>query len=234
MPYSLYHTVPNQPRVSVQDVSATSISLSWSVPSDSVVTSYEVVWQRDTSGDCPNEDQGNSTLTGGSTSYDLVGLEENSRYTVTLTASNEAGSSDRSDPVAETTDKAGKMSFRSYLYLVNQPLLIAAPSAPPGSIVATIHTSTSVGLHWEPVECIHSNGRIVGHSVRYEEVDSGSAGTQYVPGGSVTQTTILELKQTTEYSIQVAAVNSVGTGVYSEPVTCVTRHSKQTKSCSCI
>ncbi|CAI7989305.1 Tyrosine-protein phosphatase Lar [Geodia barretti] len=197
--------VPNQPRVSVQDVSATSISLSWSVPSDSVVTSYEVVWQRDTSGDCPIEDQGSSTLTGGSTSHDLLGLEESSRYTVTLTASNEAGSSDHSDPVTETTDTA-------------------APSAPPGSIVATIHASTSIGLHWEPVECIHRNGRIVGHSVRYEEVDSGSAGTQYVPGGSVTQTTILELKQTTEYSIQVAAVNSVGTGVYSEPVTCITRH----------
>ena len=81
--------------ISHQDVTATSISISWSVPSDSVVTSYEVVWQRDTSGDCPNEDQGNSTLTGGSTSYDLVGLEENSRYTVTLTASNEAGSSDQ-------------------------------------------------------------------------------------------------------------------------------------------
>ena len=121
MPYSLYHTVPNQPRVSVQDVSATSISLSWSVPSDSVVTSYEVVWQRDTSGDCPIEDQGSSTLTGGSTSHDLLGLEESSRYTVTLTASNEAGSSDRSDPVTETTDTAGKINFSSYLYLVNQP-----------------------------------------------------------------------------------------------------------------
>ena len=37
-----------------------------------------------------------------------------------------------------------------------------------------------------------------------------------VSGGSVTETTISSLMSSTTYSIQVAAVNSAGTGVYSE------------------
>ena len=38
-----------------------------------------------------------------------------------------------------------------------------------------------------------------------------------VSGGSVTVATILGLTPSTTYSIEVAAVNSVGTGVYSDP-----------------
>ena len=37
-----------------------------------------------------------------------------------------------------------------------------------------------------------------------------------VSGGSVTEATISSLMSSTTYSIQVAAVNSVGTGVYSD------------------
>ena len=37
-----------------------------------------------------------------------------------------------------------------------------------------------------------------------------------VSGGSVTEATISSLMSSTTYSIQVAAVNSAGTGVYSE------------------
>ena len=38
-----------------------------------------------------------------------------------------------------------------------------------------------------------------------------------VSGGSVTETTISGLTPSTTYSIEVAAVNSVGIGVYSDP-----------------
>ena len=36
--------VPGQPRINVTSISSTSISLSWSVLSGSVVTSYEMMW----------------------------------------------------------------------------------------------------------------------------------------------------------------------------------------------
>ena len=71
---------------------ATSISLSWT-SAGSDVDSYEVMWQRDTSGECPDEDEDSISLTDGSTSYDIMGLEEDSSYNITVTASNAAGSS---------------------------------------------------------------------------------------------------------------------------------------------
>ena len=98
---------PGQPSVTVSSTTATTISLSWSVPSGSVVDSYEVVWERDTSGECPDEDEGSATITDGSTSYTITGLEEASSYTITVTATNAAGSA-ASDPVTGMTGEAGE------------------------------------------------------------------------------------------------------------------------------
>ena len=72
---------------------ATSISMSWIISSGSVVDSHEVMWQRDTSGECSDEDEGNTTITDGSTRYDIMGLAGISSYTITVTATNVAGSS---------------------------------------------------------------------------------------------------------------------------------------------
>ena len=98
---------PDQPSVTVSSTNSTTISLSWSVPSGSVVDSYEVVWERDTSGECPDEDEGSATITDGSTSYTITGLEEDSSYTITVTATNAAGSV-VSDPVTGMTWEAGE------------------------------------------------------------------------------------------------------------------------------
>ena len=84
---------------------ATSISLSWSVPSGSVVTEYLIEWQRDTSVGCSDKDQGNTTIT--DTSYTISGLDEDSRYTITVIASNTAGNSEVSNLTA-VTEEAGE------------------------------------------------------------------------------------------------------------------------------
>ena len=47
-----------------------------------------MMWQRDNSGDCRDEDEGSTTLTDCSTSYALTGLEESSNYTITVIATN--------------------------------------------------------------------------------------------------------------------------------------------------
>ena len=44
------------------------------------------MWQRDTSGECSDKDEGNATITNGSASYDIIGLEEDSSYTIIVTA----------------------------------------------------------------------------------------------------------------------------------------------------
>ena len=94
--------------ISVHSTTATTITLSGGVPSDSVADIYEVMWQRDTSIGCSDEDEGNTTITDGSTSYDIMGLEEDSRYTITVTASNSAGSSAVSSTVTAMTLEAGE------------------------------------------------------------------------------------------------------------------------------
>ena len=64
------------------------------------------MWQRDTSVGCSDEDEGSTTITDSSTSYEIMGLEEDSSYSLTVTAANVAGSS----AVSETamTEEAGE------------------------------------------------------------------------------------------------------------------------------
>ena len=53
-------------------------------------------------------------------------------------------------------------------------------------------------------------------------VQESNAQTIRVLGGATTETTITGLNSATNYSIQVAAVTSVGAGVYSTPTTALT------------
>ena len=88
-----YFAVPSAPYIdSTPTVTATTVTITGSVPSDSVVTGFLVQWQRDTSHGCSNEDEGSILTTGSFTSYAITGLEEGNKYTITVTLYNEAGS----------------------------------------------------------------------------------------------------------------------------------------------
>ena len=71
---------------------------------------------------------------------------------------------------------------------------------------------------WGEVPCADQNGAITGYSVQYGVMGSGNTQTITVDGADVTQTTIENLMSSTNYSIEVAAVNSAGTGVYSDTI----------------
>ena len=66
------------------------------------------MWQRDTSLECPDDDEGSDTINDGSTSYNITELEEDSRYSITVTASNSEDSSEVSNTVTATTEEAGE------------------------------------------------------------------------------------------------------------------------------
>ena len=97
-----------------------------------------------------------------------------------------------------------------------------APSAPPTSVSTSDVTSFSITVQWGAVDCIQRNGDITGYSVRYGVQGSGSTPTESVSGGATTEATISGLAAATSYDIEVAAVNSAGTGVYSDPLTVLT------------
>ena len=96
-------TVPGSPNITVDTTVDSSISLSWSDPEDSVVTSYEVEWISD---DCPEDvDEDNDTTTG--TSYTIDSVRGDSSYNISVNAINAAGSSP-SDRVTTKTNELGK------------------------------------------------------------------------------------------------------------------------------
>ena len=109
--YGLFYPQPGpgQPSVNIVTTTATFISLSWSVPSGAVVTSYEVIWQRDTSVGCSDEDEGSSTISTDRTTinYDISGLVEDSLYRITVTAVNSIASI-VSETVTVITEEAGR------------------------------------------------------------------------------------------------------------------------------
>ena len=87
---------------------ATTITISWT-NNDPMVTIYVVMWERDTSLMCTGfSDMDSTTIIDGSTSYDITGLEEDSTYSITVTASNSAGSSAVSNTVTAMTIEAGE------------------------------------------------------------------------------------------------------------------------------
>ena len=94
--------------MTADNITATSISLSWtSAGSDGV--SYVVTWLTDDVGGCSGgNDTGSMNINGGSTSYDIMELEEDSSYMIIVTASNSAGSSADSNTVTAMTMDAGE------------------------------------------------------------------------------------------------------------------------------
>ena len=67
------------------------------------------------------------------------------------------------------------------------------------------------------MDCIHQNGNITGYSVRYW-VQRSSTHTVNVSGGTTTRFTLAGLSNSTTYSIDVAAINNVGIGKYSDSI----------------
>ena len=216
---SLYLPPVEAPSITVESsVTSTTIPLSWT-SAGSVVDSYEVMWIAGP-GDCPGVSGGSTTIDGDTTSHTIEGLEEYITYTITVTATNAVGSA-VSDQATQRTSEAGKSIFQVLCVNHCSPcvMLLVAPSAAPTSVSVSEVTSSSITVQWGAVDCIHRNGDITGYSVRYGVQGSGSTQTTSV---SVNEATISGLTPSTTYSIEVAAVNGAGTGVYSSAVALLT------------
>ena len=106
----------------------------------------------------------------------------------------------------------------------------ADPSAPPPNVTVTGVTSSTISVQWGSVPCIHQNGDITGYSVQYEVMGSGNTQTMNVTGAGVTEATLSNLTASTTYSVQVAAVNSAGTGVFNNSQSAMTLSKKMAGS----
>ena len=101
------------------------------------------------------------------------------------------------------------------VYIVN---IFPVPSASPKSVTVSDVTISSIIVRWGLVNCIQQNGEITGYSVKYGVQGDGSTQTVNVSGSDTTETTISGLNSSTSYTIEVAAVNSAGIGIFSNTI----------------
>ena len=174
------------------------------------MTRFVVEWQRDTSVGCSDEDEDRVSVNGAFTSYTITGLEPGNRYTITVTVSNSAGTA----PVSNTVTAMTEETCRETQIFNTQILRFISSAAPSGSPTGTNEvavTSNTITVQWGEVPCLHRNGEITGYIV--EATTSGDVvRTVNVPDGNARELTLSELASSTQYTVQVAAVNSAGTG----------------------
>ena len=206
----LHNTVPGDLDLDTPETSitATSITVTGSVSDGSVVTRFVVQWQRNTSVGCSNMDGGSKFRTGNFNSYEITGLQPDSRYIITIIVFNTAGSVNHQ--VTAMTLEAGRREINLNLSL---PLFSIVPSSSPSFISSNTRvTASSITVQWREIPCTDRNGEITDYRVqvvRGEMVEK----TTNVPGGT-REATISGLSPSTQYTVQVAAVNGAGTASF--------------------
>ena len=92
-------TVPDKPVIVSNQTTATTISISWSVPSGSVVEQYEVEWS---SHQCPDGQV--ETVTRNSSNFTVSNLWPETNYTISVSAINSAGRSTSDNQTLHTLE----------------------------------------------------------------------------------------------------------------------------------
>ena len=214
---------------SVDSSSTTSVRISLTMADDLTATDYTISYSNTY---CPTDTYDDITdISPSETMYTLTGLEEGTNYSITVTVALSGGGTGE-DSLTATTMTAGKSTEYpiSFSLLYSDPLTHTAPSAPPSSVRVYALNSTAISVQWGPVDCVHRNGDITGYTVQYKVVGSAEGertvkmASEDFSGGIYT---ISGLSAATEYTVEVAAENSAGTGAYSGPVVSETPQSKQ-------
>ena len=191
--------------------SSTAINITGSVPNGTVMTGFEVRWQRDTSVGCSDENEGTIFVDGPFSSYQISGLQPGNRYTITVTVSNTAGTSPASNTVTGTTLETGRRECHLHcVCLLCCVFFSTAPSAGPASVTAGTVTINSITVQWEEVPCLHRNGEITGYTV---VARTSGENDRVADVNDIARKVIMSgLNRNTQYSVNVTASNSAGTG----------------------
>ena len=96
----------------------------------------------------------------------------------------------------------------------------ASTGAPDGVSEGPV-TANSITVQWGEVPCTHQNGEITGYIVE-ARISGALIRTVNVNDGSAREATVSGLNPTTAYTVTVAAVNSVGSGPFSDGISITT------------
>ncbi|XP_052752723.1 cell adhesion molecule Dscam2-like [Galleria mellonella] len=129
----------------------------------------------------------------------LSGLLKNTRYSISISAFNNAGSGPYSLPVFQDTREG-------------------VPEKAPSSVECTAVSSTSLRVGWQPIVLFGQGNSLVGYTVLYTTED----GTWYNQTSLHTELYLQNLMKYTNYTVKVAGFSNFGSGPYSYPIICAT------------
>ena len=100
------------------------------------------------------------------------------------------------------------------LILRNVIITTAVPSSPPQNVTIASVDPASLMVTWQPLPLIDQNGPIISYDISFINNADGDMRNVTVVGTEIT-ITITDLIPFIGYSVQVAASNTNGTGVFS-------------------
>ena len=95
-------------------------------------------------------------------------------------------------------------------------IVSTAPSGSPSSFRRAAVTPNNITVQWREIPCLSRNGVITGYIVR--AFRNGRVERTVSVGGSTLGATISGLIPSTTYTVQVAGVNSAGTGPFTSSI----------------
>jgi hypothetical protein len=216
-----YDTLPGVPSSLTPVVTADSITINWAAPIDNggaSVTSYVVQTADDesfTTNLVTLTGVTQTTYTQEPTVFPMPGESSGLPYKAYYyrVAAVNSVATEASTTGAYATVGPIYPNFRTSTGGVVDPV---TPAAPTNLLFTPSGVETSVNLSWTaPV--FDGDATITNYTVRYNAVGSASS-TTVLTGSTSTSYTLTGLPKSTNFEIDVAAVNSVGTGPYSNKV----------------
>ena len=209
--------LPAMPVITNVSVYSTSITFNWEQDLSSDVFYYELQYNF-TIRECYSEGNtkewiyviiDNSSLS----SYTLENssespVEEDSVYSIILIAVNSDGVSE-AIVTKISTQGAGMLTITVLcICIINSSFLV--PTGAPKNLRESSINDRIIIIQWEPVECSHRNGEIIGYTVTY--YPAGEMLKSIVTYTSDSTFTAMGLVFNTTYMFEVRAINSYGSG----------------------
>ena len=202
------------PNITNAIASSTSITITWDQNTTSDVIWYELRYNFTISRGCENQSDNYTIdmIEGSRRNHTLENstatpVEEDSVYTIFLSANNFDGASDTSILEASTQESSEfNLPHIILLYYAHVMHTFLAPSGAPQNLRINFTDDTTIAIEWEPVECRHRNGEITGYTVTYYHEREMNQMTLMLPESEHTFTAT-GLLFNTMYTFEVAALS---------------------------
>ena len=160
-------------------------------------------------------DSNRSVITNGSSLMtNIIGLEEDTEYNISLRAHTSVGPGPFSGIVTERTEEDGWLFFM-YSLECTFASFHAAPASPPQNVTATVLSPTEIQVNWTGVLKRDQNGIITQYEVKYKPLMTFGVLPILTVNTTNLSVMLVDLEEYVEYNISVRAYTSVGPGPYS-------------------